>query len=198
MGKVLETLGMIDGYDLSEYGKISIKKEGIFDLLDKKDSKIKEEAMEIINEKKGEVYGITKDNVIYGIYIFKNEMKNKTKVLTLTKKVFDKDLEKETIKKYDDYLINILKDSLVSSGYKQIIVDDQIIQIDPNISPQRLAFTFIGTFIIGTVIDWFAFENIVLAILGGIFFALIVGGMGTVVVTKKKKRKKKTIKKEDK
>ena len=197
MGKVLESFGIIDGYDLSEYGKISIKKEGIFEVLEKKDKNIKEEALDIINEGKGVIFGISKKNILYGIYLFKEEKKNKKKVLTLTKKVFDKELEKETVKKYDDYLLDILKDSLIASGYKQIIIDDQVIQIDPSLSTPVLIISMLGGFALGAMLGWMVFEDVIFTILWGLVFAPLFSGI-EVVVVKKKKRKKKTTKKEDK
>lgn len=197
MGKVLESFGMIDGYDLSEYGKISIKKEGIFEILDKKDKKIKEEALEIINEDKGTVFGVSKKNILYGIYLFKEEKKNKKRVLKLTKKVFDKEIEKETIKKYDDFLIETFKDSVIASGYKQIIIDDQVIQIDPSISMPELIISILSGFVIGAFISWYLTKDIYVSIISGLIMSPLFSGI-EVVVTKKKKRKKKTPVKEDK
>lgn len=191
MGKILESFGVIDGYDLSEYGKISINKDGIFDVLEMKDSKIKEEAREIINEKKGTVFGISKKDILYGIYLFKSEKKNKKKVLTLKKKVFADELEKETLKKYDDYLINVLKDSLISSGYSQIILDEQIIQIDPSISTMTLIISSIVAFSIGAIIVWSITKDLIATILTGIVMIPVFSGF-EVVVTKKRKRKKTT------
>jgi hypothetical protein len=39
MGKILESMGVIDGYDIDEIGKIRVKKDELFTEIEKKDKK---------------------------------------------------------------------------------------------------------------------------------------------------------------
>ena len=67
MGKILESLGYIDGYDIIAIGKFRAKKDEIFEEILKVDEKIKDETRDIVNNSAGRVFAIVKKGIINGI-----------------------------------------------------------------------------------------------------------------------------------
>ena len=49
MGKFLESIGLIDGYDIIAIGKMKAKKDILFEEIEKYDNNIKEETRNIVN-----------------------------------------------------------------------------------------------------------------------------------------------------
>ena len=75
MGKILESIGIIDGYDIIIINKSKAKKDELFDEIIKEDESIKEEVRKIVETSTGRVFAIIKNKIIKGIYLFKVEEK---------------------------------------------------------------------------------------------------------------------------
>ena len=98
MGKLLESIGIIDGYDIIAIGKLKAKKDELFDEILKYDSKVKEETRQIVNTSSGRVFAITKKGLIKGIYLFEVETKDDVKNLKHIKTVYSDEVS-EDVKK---------------------------------------------------------------------------------------------------
>ena len=70
MGKILESIGIIDGHDIIAIGKIKAKKDKLFTEILKVDKKIQEDVKEITEEEAGRIFAITKKGKIKGLYLF--------------------------------------------------------------------------------------------------------------------------------
>ena len=79
MGKILESIGIIDGHDIITSGKNKAKKDELFDEISKYDSNVKDETRKIVNTSSGRVFAITKNGSIKGIYLFEVEIKEDVK-----------------------------------------------------------------------------------------------------------------------
>ena len=188
MGKILESIGIIDGHDIIAIGKIKAKKDKLFTEILKVDKKIQEDVKEITEEEAGRIFAITKKGKIKGLYLFEAKEKNDSKILNHLKTVYTKDVKEEVQDKYDQHILNIAKDYVSMQEYKKVTFEDKIVQIDPKLTKKDKEIALLGGFAVGFMFGWIIFENPLLGIVYGIIFAPIFSGL-KVVITKKRKKK---------
>lgn len=189
MGKVLESIGLIDGYDITTIGKLKAKKDKIFEEIEKCDSTIKEKIRKTVNESSGSVFAIVKKGIIKGIYLFEVESKGETRNLRLTKTLYTDEVSQETREKYNEHVLEFAKNYVSTQEYDKVIFNDKVVQVDPGRSPKERALASVGGFAIGFMLGWIIFDSIIGGMLYGIIFAPVFGL--DVVVTNKRGRKKK-------
>ena len=189
MGKTLETLGIIDGFDITELGKLKSKKDKIFTEIEKYDKNIVNEVRDIVNNNKGTIMIITKKGIIHGIYVFKLEVKDDVSTLKYVKEVYTDEVKEETRKKYDDLVLELLKDSVSYQEYDKITYKDEIIKLEGAGNKKGTFIALIGGFLIGFLMIYLVTEELFLGIMMGIIFAPVMSGL-EVVVQKKRGRKK--------
>lgn len=188
MGKILESIGIIDGHDIIAIGKIKAKKDKLFTEILKVDKKIQEDVKEITEEESGRIFAITKKGKIKGLYLFEAKEENDSKILNHLKTVYTKDVKEEVQDKYDQHILNIAKDYVSMQEYKKVTFEDKIVQIDPKLTKKDKEIALLGGFAVGFMFGWIIFENPLLGIVYGIIFAPIFSGL-KVVITKKRKKK---------
>lgn len=188
MGKILESIGIIDGHDIIAIGKIKAKKDKLFTEILKVDKKIQEDVKEITEEEAGRIFAITKKGKIKGLYLFEAKEENDSKILNHLKTVYTKDVKEEVQDKYDQHILNIAKDYVSMQEYKKVTFEDKIVQIDPKLTKKDKEIALLGGFAVGFMFGWIIFENPLLGIVYGIIFAPIFSGL-KVVITKKRKKK---------
>ncbi len=195
MGKILESIGIIDGYDIITIGKRKAKKDKIFDEIIKYDEKIKDETRKLVNNSSGRVYAIVKKKMIKGIYLFEIESKDDSKNLKHVKTVYSDEVKEEVREKYDNHILNIAKEYVSTQEYDKVTLEDKVVQIDPKISKSRRITSLISGFAIGFAFGWIIFDEIIWGTIYGIIFAPLFSGLD-VVITNKRGRKKKNKKDE--
>ena len=188
MGKILESIGIIDGHDIIAIGKIKAKKDKLFTEILKVDKKIQEDVKEITEEEAGRIFAITKKGKIKGLYLFEAKEEKESKILNHLKTVYTKDVKEEVQDKYDQHILNIAKDYVSMQEYKKVTFEDKIVQIDPKLTKKDKEIALLGGFAVGFIFGWVIFENPLLGIVYGIIFAPIFSGL-KVVITKKRKKK---------
>lgn len=188
MGKILESIGIIDGHDIIAIGKIKAKKDKLFTEILKVDKKIQEDVKEITEEESGRIFAITKKGKIKGLYLFEAKEEKDSKILNHLKTVYTKDVKEEVQDKYDQHILNIAKDYVSMQEYKKVTFEDKIVQIDPKLTKKDKEIALLGGFAVGFMFGWIIFENPLLGIVYGIIFAPIFSGL-KVVITKKRKKK---------
>lgn len=188
MGKILESIGIIDGHDIIAIGKLKAKKDKLFTEILKVDKKIQEDVKEITEEEAGRIFAITKKGKIKGLYLFEAKEENDSKILNHLKTVYTKDVKEEVQDKYDQHILNIAKDYVSMQEYKKVTFEDKIVQIDPKLTKKDKEIALLGGFAVGFMFGWIIFENPLLGIVYGIIFAPIFSGL-KVVITKKRKKK---------
>lgn len=188
MGKILESIGIIDGHDIIAIGKIKAKKDKLFTEILKVDKKIQEDVKEITEEEAGRIFAITKKGKIKGLYLFEAKEEKESKILNHLKTVYTKDVKEEVQDKYDQHILNIAKDYVTMQEYKKVTFEDKIVQIDPKLTKKDKEIALLGGFAVGFMFGWIIFENPLLGIVYGIIFAPIFSGL-KVVITKKRKKK---------
>ena len=188
MGKILESIGIIDGHDIIAIGKIKAKKDKLFTEILKVDKKIQEDVKEITEEESGRIFAITKKGKIKGLYLFEAKEEKESKILNHLKTVYTKDVKEEVQDKYDQHILNIAKDYVTMQEYKKVTFEDKIVQIDPKLTKKDKEIALLGGFAVGFMFGWIIFENPLLGIVYGIIFAPIFSGL-KVVITKKRKKK---------
>ena len=190
MGKILESIGIIDGYDIIVIGKLKAKKDNLFKEIEKYDSNIKEETRKIVNKSSGRVIAIVKKGIIKGIYLFEVESKDDIKNLKHIKTVYTDEVSTDTREKYYNHILNIAKDYVKMMEYDKVTLDNKAIQLDPKKSKKERILAMIGGFALGFVLGWILFDEISMGLFYGIIFAPIFSGL-EVVITNKRGRKKK-------
>ena len=190
MGKILESMGVIDGYDIGEIGKIRVKKDELFTEIEKKDKKIKSEVREIINNSTGEVFAIMKKGKIKGVYLFKTSKDDK-KNLNLIKTVYTDEVKEETREKYNKHILELAKEQVALEEYNKVTFDDKVVEVDPSKSNVAVFFTSFGGFLLGAFVGWIIFHSLMWALIFGFLLGPSMGALENVVVTNKNKSKKK-------
>ena len=168
MGKILESIGIIDGHDIIAIGKIKAKKDKLFTEILKVDKKIQEDVKEITEEEAGRIFAITKKGKIKGLYLFEAKEENDSKILNHLKTVYTKDVKEEVQDKYDQHILNIAKDYVSMQEYKKVTFEDKIVQIDPKLTKKDKEIALLGGFAVGFMFGWIIFEN---PLLGIVLFA---------------------------
>ncbi len=196
MGKILESVGIVDGYELSKLGKIKAKKDNIFVEIEKKDKKIKEEVRDILNSKSGEVFYVKKKGIIKGLYLFKNVKDDKTNNLKHIKTVYVDEVKPEVQKKFDNCIIQVAKDSVTYQEYDKVTLDDKVIQLDPKKSKKEITAALIIGFFVGFALGYILFDELSMALIWGLIFGPGISGISAVVsnsndVKEEKPKKKK-------
>ena len=190
MGKLLESIGVIDGYDIIAIGKLKAKKDELFDEILKYDSKVKDETRQIVNTSSGRVFAITKKGLIKGIYLFEVETKDDVKNLKHIKTVYSDEVSEDVQKKYDNHILNLAKDYVSYQEYDKVTLEDKVVQMDPKKSKKEKTIAMLSGFAVGFMLGWLIFDEFYLGIIYGIIFAPIFSGI-EVVITNKRGRKKK-------
>ena len=190
MGKFLESIGLIDGYDIIAIGKMKAKKDSLFEEIEKYDNTVKESTRKIVNESSGRVFAIVKKGIIKGIYLFEVESKNNIKNLKHIKTVYTGEVATDIREKYDNHILNIAKDYISMQEYDKVILEDSVIQIDPKKSKKERNLAMLGGFVTGFAIGWIIFDEIYLGLVYGILFAPVFSGLEVVVNSKRGRKKK--------
>ncbi len=190
MGKFLESIGLIDGHDIIAIGKIKAKKDKLFTEILKVDENIQNEVKELTEKDEGRIFAIVKKGKIKGLYLFEIEEIENNKMLNHVKTVYTKDVSEETKDKYNVVILNEAKQYVSLQEYTKVTFDDNVVQIDPKVDKKDLALTSSGGFILGFLIGWIIFNDMMMGLLYGIIFSPVVTGT-KVIVTKKRGRKKK-------
>ena len=191
MGKILESIGLIDGFDISIIGKMSIKKDKMFEEIKKKDKNIQEEARDIINNSKGVVFAIYKKKIIHGLYLFKDETKGEEKHLKLVKSVFTDDVSQEVKDKYQEHLIKLSKEKVKYLEYDEISLDEDVIFKKSQKSKAELISAFTGGYLLGFLLGLIVFDSVGMGLCFGIIFAPVLAGVDAGVRKKRGRKKNK-------
>ena len=190
MGKILESIGIIDGYDIIIINKSKAKKDELFDEIIKEDEGIKEEVRKIVETSTGRVFAIIKNKIIKGIYLFKVEEKEETRNLKLIKTLYTKEVKKEVQEKYDNHILELAKDYVSNQEYDKVTLEDKVVSLDPKVSKKEQGIAIIGGFAIGFMIGWTIFKEIYLGLIYGLIFAPLFSGMNVVIRNKRGRKRK--------
>lgn len=190
MGKFLESIGLIDGYDIIAIGKMKAKKDILFEEIEKYDSNVKEEIRKIVNASSGLVFAIVKKGKIKGIYLFKSDSNDNAKVLKHIKTVYTDEISIDIREKYDIIILNQAKEYVSMQEYDKVILNDKVVQIDPKLTKKDRSLAWFGGFAVGFMLGWIIFDEIYLGLVYGIIFAPVFSRL-EVVVNNKRGRKKK-------
>ena len=201
----LENFGLIEGYDINEISKRKAKNTELFEEIKKVDSEIQEKVQKCLEKNNYIIYGITKNKkikcleknnyIIYGIkknkkikgiYIFKEENNS----LINTERIFTNEINDNIKNKYDKCLIEINKELVANGIYEKVIIGENVINIDPKEDKKISKLSIVISIIIGTLLAYIIFENIVTAIIFGLLLGPAFTGI-EVIVTKKRGRKRK-------
>lgn len=182
----LENFGLIEGYDINEISKRKAKNTELFEEIKKVDSEIQEKVQKCLEKNNYTIYGITKNKKIKGIYIFKKENNS----LINTERIFTNEINDNIKNKYDKCLIEIYKELVANGIYEKVIIGENVIKIDPKQDKKISKLSIVINIIIGTLLAYIIFENIVTAIIFGLLLGPAFTGI-EVIVTKKRGRKRK-------
>lgn len=182
----LENFGLIEGYDINEISKRKAKNTELFEEIKKVDSEIQEKVQKCLEKNNYIIYGITKNKKIKGIYIFKEENNS----LINTERIFTNEINDNIKNKYDKCLIEINKELVANGIYEKVIIGENVIKIDPKQDKKISKLSIVISIIIGTLLAYIIFENIVTAIIFGLLLGPAFTGI-EVIVTKKRGRKRK-------
>lgn len=182
----LENFGLIEGYDINEISKRKAKNTELFEEIKKVDDEIQEKVQECLEKNNYIIYGITKNKKIKGIYIFKEENNS----LINTERIFTNEINDNIKNKYDKCLIEIYKELVANGIYEKVIIGENVIKIDPKQDKKISKLSIVINIIIGTLLAYIIFENIVTAIIFGLLLGPAFTGI-EVIVTKKRGRKRK-------
>ena len=190
MGKILESLGYIDGYDIIAIGKFRAKKDEIFEEILKVDEKIKDETRDIVNNSAGRVFAIVKKGIIKGIYLFKVEEKDDIKNLKHVKTVYTDEVAEDVREKYDNHVLKIAQDYVSEMEYDKVTLEDKVVQLDPKKSKKEKIWALLGGAACGFVLGWVCFDDITMGILWAIVLGPTFSGIDVVISNKRGRKKK--------
>lgn len=182
----LENFGLIEGYDIDEIEKRKANKTELFEEIKNVDNKIQEKVQKCLEKNNYTVYGLTKNKKIKGIYIFKEENNS----LINTERIFTNEINDNIKNKYDKCLLEINKELVANGIYEKVIIGENVLKIDPKQDKKISKFSIAISIIIGTLLAYIIFENIITAIIFGSLLGPSFTGI-EVIVTKKRGRKRK-------
>lgn len=136
------------------------------------------------------IFAIVKKGIIKGLYLFEIEEIENNKMLNHIKTVYTNEVSEEVRDKYNDVILNEAKQYVSLQEYTKVTFDDNVVQIDPKVNKKDLALTSSGGFIIGFLLGWIVFDDLMMGLLYGIIFSPVITGT-KVIVTKKRGKKKK-------
>ena len=193
MGKFLESIGLIDGYDIIAIGKGKAKKDELFSEILKADKDIQSDVKNIIEKETGRIFAIVKKKKIKGLYLFEVVKKDEQRILEHIKTVYTKEVNEDVQNKYDELILKMAKDYVSMQEYNKVTFEDNVVQIDPKKTKKEKEIALLGGTALGFILGWLIFDDFMMAILWGLIFAPIYSGL-EVVITKKRGRKKKNTK----
>lgn len=193
MGKFLESIGLIDGYDIIAIGKRKAKKDELFSEILKTDKDIQSDVKNIIEKETGRIFAIIKKKKIKGLYLFEVVKKDEQRILEHIKTVYTKEVNEDVQNKYDELILKMAKDYVSMQEYNKVTFEDNVVQIDPKKTKKEKEIALLGGTALGFILGWLIFDDFMMAILWGLIFAPIYSGL-EVVITKKRGRKKKNTK----
>ena len=170
MGKLLESLGVVDGYDIVSIGAVKAKNDELFTEILKVDKKVQEEAVEVLKNGKGFVYAIMKEKKIYGLYLFESIIKEESRELKHVKTVYSKEVPKEVHEKYDEQIEHFAKDFVTTLEFDKVTLEDKVVQIDPAKEGNGKYFAMICGYLCGFTLGWIVFDDILWGFLYGMIF----------------------------
>ena len=190
MGKFLESIGLIEGYDITVIGKKKSKNDILFEDIEKYDSNVKENIRKIVNESLGMIFAIVKDKKIKGVYLFEATSNNNVRILNHIKTVYTNEVSTNIREKYDDLILKIAKDHVSSQDYDKIILEDKVVQVDRKATKNRnLAMS--GGFIFGFIFGWLLFHDFFWGLFYGFIFSPVSTGLEIIITNKRRRKKKK-------
>lgn len=193
MGKFLESIGLIGGYDIITIGKGKAKKDELFSEILKEDKDIQSDVKNIIEKETGRIFAIIKKKKIKGLYLFEVVKKDEQRILEHIKTVYTKEVNEDVQNKYDELILKMAKDYVSMQEYNKVTFEDNVVQIDPKKTKKEKEIALLGGTALGFILGWLIFDDFMMAILWGLIFAPIYSGL-EVVITKKRGRKKKNTK----
>jgi len=191
MGKILESIGVIDGYELVAIGKIRAKKDKWFEEIEQVDPKIKEETRKLVEDYSGRIFAIIKNNSIKGLYLFKVETKEDKKNLKHIKTVYVDEVSEKVREKYDEFVLNTAKEYVTYLEYDKVTLENEVVELDPKVSKNERIFSLISGFIIGFLLGKIITNDYTWGFFWGIIFAPLFSGLEAVVTKKRGPKKKK-------
>ena len=198
MGKILESLGYIDGYDIIAIGKFRAKKDEIFEEILKVDDKIKDETRDIVNNSAGRVFAIVKKGIIKGIYLFKVEEKDDIKNLKHVKTVYTDEVAEDVREKYDNHVLKIAQDYVSEMEYDKVTLEDKVVQLDPNKDIGEKVLASILGYSIGFVFGWLVIKDILCGFLYCVIFMPLFNEVQVIIRNKRGRKKANKEKKKEK
>ena len=189
MGKLLESIGVVDGYKMITIGKLKSRKDKLFNEILKYDSKVKDETRQIVNTSSGRVFAIIKKGLIKGLYLFKVEKNDNVKTLKHIKTVYSDEVTSDIQKKYDDHILNIVKEYVSYIEYDKVVLKDKVVQVDSKKAVKGRTMKLLSGFAIGFMMGWIIFDKFYLGIIYGVIFAPVFSGAEVVIANKRSKSK---------
>lgn len=192
MGKTLESMGLIEGYNIKPLKKNMANKDELFEEIEKYDIEVKEQARKILNDPLGgECWIIIKKDKIKGIYLFELEIKNDKNNLKHIKTVYTDELTEEICKKYEEIMLNVVKEYVSMKDYDKAIFEDNVIQTNTKLEKKEKVKDYIIGCLFGILFGWIFFDEIIIGLILGIIVWGPIFLEIDVVVTKKRKKKQK-------
>ena len=176
MGKFLESIGLIDGYDIIAIGKRKAKKDELFSEILKTDKDIQSDVKNIIEKETGRIFAIIKKKKIKGLYIFEVVKKDEQRILEHIKTVYTKEVNEDVQNKYDELILKMAKDYVSMQEYNKVTFEDNVVQIDPKKTKKEKEIALLGGTALGFILGWLIFDDFMMAILWGLIFAPIYSG----------------------
>ena len=116
-------------------------------------------------------------------------LKEENNSLINTERIFTNEINDNIKNKYDKCLIEINKELVANGIYEKVIIGENVIKIDPKQDKKISKLSIVISIIIGTLLAYIIFENIVIAIIFGLLLGPAFTGI-EVIVTKKRGRKR--------
>lgn len=182
--------GSVKGYSIQQVTlKMLENNKWNFEELEEKDSKIKKEIKEVI-ENGGTVYSLDKKKVLKTVYLFKLITDDKDKILTFDKKVVLDEITEDVITEFENDMTTLLGEAVAGEEITKAIWGDK--EIEPSrvkIGKLEIPVSFI--WILLGIMFWLFFDNLILFVI-----YLCVGvSSGYAIKVNEPKRKLKKINK---
>lgn len=149
-------IGKIKGYSVCDISKGTLKKEEFFQEIEVKEPKIKEKAIQIL-ENKGVMYGLKKDKKLKAIYLFDSRVENNNRILIFTEKILLDEINEEVEKEFEKAINQELIELVSLEDYKKVEWGDEeivpkTVKVGKYAVPLGTLFFIIGV-IIGIIFD---------------------------------------------
>jgi len=177
-------IGKIKGYSVCTITKGTLKKGEFFEEIEVKEPKIKEKALEIV-ENKGIIYGLKKDKKLKAIYLFDSKSEDDGKVLLFIDKILLDEISEEVEKEFEKALNQEMIELVSLEDYKRVEWgEDEIVPKKVKVGKYMVSLGSIF-FMVGMVIG-IIFDDFFI----GMCLGIGLGGTSAMIVRKGKDDKK--------